>query len=100
MLTAVDNSAKFYKAAIGRDVAYTLILTVHGAVPKYLRLFLLSDVNEATDLFNLYSTRVIPIAVASKHISSSTSKMQVCIGLTSPLKLGLELTRYIPVSQQ
>lgn len=79
LLAAVDNSAKFYKAAVGRDTRFTLILTIHGAVPKYLRLFLLSEEAEAAGLFSLYSSRILPIVAACKQMSSSTSKLQVWV---------------------
>ena len=77
LLAAVDNSAKYYKAAIGRDTRFTFILTIYGAVPKYLRLFLLSDEAEAASLFSLYASRVVPIVAACKQMSSSTSRLQV-----------------------
>ena len=73
-----EDHVVLYKALLKNEFKYSLVMSIPGSSnTKYMRLFCVPNEEEALKLYSLYSTRVAPLAILCKAISSGTSKLQV-----------------------
>ena len=94
-VVAGDGVLKLYQTGQGKDVKFLLVLSPPGSASKNLRIFIMDKEEEATRLYTIYYSNLLPIASVCANVVSSIPKLQVKKSSHFSLSAGVILTVFI-----